>query len=104
MKNPFKYLQWAKRPCPSCGILLRFPAHKGDLRITCPHCRQSFMIQFQRMSLFTWQKGSSRKENLLRNLAHWRKVWIQYPWMVTMWIVALVLLVFWIVRLITGNP
>lgn len=28
--------------CPSCGQLVRVPAHRGRIEISCPHCRKTF--------------------------------------------------------------
>ncbi|MBP7460396.1 MAG: hypothetical protein KBA26_03830 [Candidatus Delongbacteria bacterium] len=104
MKNPFESLRWAKRACPNCGTLLRFPTHKGNLRITCPHCRQAFVIQFQPMSPIHWKKGVSLGDNIRGNLQNWKQLWHQAPWMIIVWGIALVMLIVWIVRLVMGSP
>ncbi len=37
-----KAVDFVIAPCPACGRKLSLPKGKGKLRITCPHCRETF--------------------------------------------------------------
>ena len=42
-KNKFQYRKTHKYfKCPSCHQYLRVPRHRGEITITCPHCRYQF--------------------------------------------------------------
>ncbi len=74
MKKWFKRLFTATRSCPQCGQLLRFPINKGNLRISCPACQSSFMLQIQRVPNMAWNRNHSWRENLKNFVDQFRQL------------------------------
>lgn len=102
MKNPFISIFKAKRPCPHCGTVLRFPTNKGTLRITCPRCRQSFVMEIRRPKPFVWHRGRTVAENFSANIDHWKDLWRRSPVTVLLFIALLVMTIVLIVRFVLG--
>ena len=36
-------MKWANERCPNCDQKLHFPCDRGELKITCPRCRHSWV-------------------------------------------------------------
>jgi len=99
MKSYFKNLLKAKKKCPFCGTNLRFPSNKKKLKITCPVCKNSFIIEFSRFPYIQWNKNLTILENLKNSKNKFLLIYKENPVIIWLWTFILVMVLFMLFRL-----
>jgi len=103
-ENFKKQIFSSRKQCPNCGVILRFPNNKGKLKVTCPNCHTHFIVQFQKVNPFNFDKNISRKANFDMIKQNFKNLYQANPWLLWFLILVFSFLIYWVVQSCGGEP